>query len=269
MADVPSPAATTRALMASLPAAGSATNLNLGAADTVRTNGRKWTPDEDETLRVNWPRFPAFLIAHVLGRGRASIQRRAAKLALKKANDFETQPMARLWNGSDATASIATRFKSGDVPVNKGVRRPGWAPGRMAQTQFKKGRLASAAPNYVPIGTEKLDSRGKVLIRKITDDPSIFPVKRWRPVHVIVWEQTYGPVPPGSIVVFKPGRKTFVSEEITADRLEALTLAENMRRNTFHNRYPPEVKELIHLKSRITRRINRRTKEQQHEEQGK
>lgn len=231
-------------------------------------NRRKWTPDEDETLRLNWPRFPAFLIAYVLGREKASVYRRAAKLALKKADDFETQPMARLWNGCDEPASIAARFKPGDVPVNKGIRRPGWSSGRMAQTQFKKGRPASDAPNYVPIGTEKLDSRGKVLIRKITDDPTIFPVKRWRPVHVIVWEQTHGPVPQGSIVVFKPGMKTFVSNEITVERLEVLTLAENMRRNTFHNRYPAEVKELIHLKSRITRRINRRTQEQQHEKQG-
>lgn len=42
------------------------------------TNGRSWTNDEDETLRINWPMFPAFLIAHVLGRVRASIYRRAA-----------------------------------------------------------------------------------------------------------------------------------------------------------------------------------------------
>ena len=30
-------------------------------------------------------------------------------------------------------------FKPGNVPANKGLRRPGFAPGRMAKTQFKKG----------------------------------------------------------------------------------------------------------------------------------
>jgi len=231
-------------------------------------NGRAWTADEDETLRINWPRFPAFLIAHVLGRGRASVYRRAHQLGLKKADDFETQPLARLWNGAEDPRSIAARFRPGSVPANKGLRRPGWSPGRMGATQFKKGRPASESRNYVPIGTEKVDPKRKALMRKVTDDPSLFPVKRWRPVHVIVWEAAHGAVPDGHIVIFRPGMKTFVAADITADRLEVVTLAENMRRNAFHNRYPPEVKELIHLKARITRRINKRTKEQQHEEQG-
>jgi hypothetical protein len=231
-------------------------------------NGRVWTEDEDETLRINWPRFPAFLIAHVLKRGRASVYRRASQLGLKKADDFETQPLAALWNGTQEPGSIAARFKPGSVPPNKGIRRPGWSPGRMAATQFKKGRPASESRNYVPIGTEKVCPKRKVLMRKITDDPSIFPAQRWRPVHVLVWEAAHGPVPAGHIVIFRPGTKTFFAAEITADRLEAVSLAENMRRNTFHNRYPTEVKELIHLKARITRQINKRTKEQRHEEQG-
>ena len=68
----------------------------------------------------------------------------------------------------------------------KGLRRPGWSTGRMAETQFKKGRPAIEARNYVPIGTEKVDPERKVLMRKITDDPKLFPVNRWRPVHVLV-----------------------------------------------------------------------------------
>ncbi len=231
-------------------------------------NGRTWTEDEDETLRINWPRFPAFLIAHVLGRGRASIYRRAAQLGLKKADDFYTQPRARLWNGTEEPASVAARFKPGQAPPNKGLRRPGWASGRMKETQFKKGRPASESRNYVPIGTEKVDRKRGVLMRKMTDDRSIFPAQRWRPVHVMVWEQEHGKVPAGHIVVFRPGLKALAAAEITADRLELVTMAENMRRNSFHNRYPPEIKELIRLKARITRRVNARTKEQSNEEQG-
>lgn len=138
----------------------------------------------------------------------------------------------------------------------------------MRESQFKKGRPASEASNYVPIGTEKVDPKRKVLMRKVTDDPAIFPTRRWRPVHVMVWEAANGPVPEGHIVVFRPGLKTLVAAEITADRLETVTLAENMRRNSYHNRFPPELKELVHLKARITRRVRRRTKEQQDEEQG-
>lgn len=229
---------------------------------------RAWTADEDETLRVNWPRFPAFLIAHVLRRPKTAVYRRAAALGLQKADDFHTQPLASLWNGTQEPGSIAARFKPGYVAPNKGLRRPGWYAGRMRETQFKKGRPASEASNYVPIGTEKVDPKRKVLMRKVTDDPAIFPTRRWRPVHVMVWEAANGPVPEGHIVVFRPGLKTLIAAEITADRLETVTLAENMRRNSYHNRFPPELKELVHLKARITRRVRRRTKEQEDEEQG-
>lgn len=229
---------------------------------------RPWTADEDETLRLNWPRFPAFLIAHVLKRPTTAVYRRASALGLQKADDFHTQPLASLWNGTQEPGSIAARFKPGYVPPNKGLRRPGWYAGRMRETQFKKGRPASEASNYVPIGTEKVDPKRKVLMRKVTDDPAIFPTRRWRPVHVMVWEAANGPVPEGHIVVFRPGLKTLDAAEITADRLETVTLAENMRRNSYHNRYPPELKELVQLKARITRRVRRRTKEQEDEEQG-
>ncbi|EKZ1925786.1 TPA: HNH endonuclease [Stenotrophomonas maltophilia] len=229
---------------------------------------RPWTADEDETLRLNWPRFPAFLIAHVLERPIAAVYRRAATLGLKKADDFHTQPLAALWNGTQEPGSIAARFTPGTTPPNKGLRRPGWHAGRMRETQFKKGRPASEAHNYVPIGTEKVDPKRRALMRKVTDDPAIFPTQRWRPVHVLVWEAANGPVPEGHIVVFRPGLKTLVAAEITADRLETVTLAENMRRNSYHNRFPPELKELVHLKARITRRVRRRIKEQEDEEQG-
>jgi hypothetical protein len=160
--------------------------------------------------------------------------------------------------------SIAARFKPGLVPANKGLRRPGYAPGRMRETQFKKGRPAHEARNYVPIGTEKFDVKRKVIVRKITDDPSIFPAMRWRPVHVLVWIAANGPIPAGSICIFKPGMKTLVSSEITVDKLEVVTCAENMRRNTVHN-LPAPLPELVLLRGRLNRKINKRTRA--HEEQ--
>src|SRR5574337_2009025 len=135
--------------------------------------------------------------------------------------------------------------------------RPGWAPGRMATTQFKKGRPAQEARNYVPIGTEKYDSKRKVTVRKITDDPAIFPAMRWRPVHVLVWETANGPIPKGHIVVFKKGLKTLVSADITVDRLDLVTLAENMRRNSYRN-YPQPIPQLIQLRGALNRKINKR-----------
>lgn len=222
---------------------------------------RPWTADEDETLRINWPRFPAFLIGYVLGRPRCTVYRRARALGLEKAPDFHTQPLAALWNGTQEPGSIAARFKPGTTPANKGLRRPGWTAGRMAQTQFKKGRPAQEARNYVPIGTEKIDPKRKVLVRKITDDPTLFPVNRWRPVHVLAWEAAHGPVPPKHIVRFRTGMKTFDPALITVDRLELVSLAENMAKNTIHN-YPQPIKHAMQLRGVLNRRINRLAKQQ-------
>lgn len=217
---------------------------------------RPWTADEIETVRSNYAAWPTFLIAHLVGHSEFAVTRMARKIGVAKTSAFHKNPLAHLWNGTEHPACVANRIKPGNVPPNKGQKRPGWAPGRMAETQFKKGRPASDAANYVPIGTEKFDPKRKVLMRKITDDPSIFPVKRWRPVHVLVWEAARGPVPEGYIVVFKPGQKTLVSDQITVEKLDMITLAENMRRNTIHN-LPAEIGQAIHAKACLTRAINR------------
>lgn len=134
----------------------------------------------------------------------------------------------------------------------------------MRETQFKKGRLAHEACNYVPIGTEKVDRKRKVLMRKMTDDPSLFPVSRWSPVHVLVWQAANGPIPAGHICIFKPGTKTFVANEITIDKLEVVSFAENMRRNTVHN-LPAPLPQLVLLRGRLNRKLNRL--ERPHEKQ--
>lgn len=215
-----------------------------------------WSGDEDETIRINYPRFPAFLIAHVLGRTPNTVSQRAARLGIEKAADFYTQPLARLWNSVDHPNSIASRIKPGSVPANKGLRRPGFSSGRMAETQFKKGRRPEDAHNYVPIGTEKVcPKRG--LVRKVSDDQTVFPVHRWQPVHRLVWEAEHGPVPTGHLVRFRDGMKTFKADEITIDRLELVTMRENMARNTIHN-YPPEIVSAMQMRGALTRAINRR-----------
>ena len=55
-------------------------------------------------------------------------------------------------------------------------------------------------------------------------------------------------------------------DQITADRVECITRAENMRRNTYH-RYGPEVAKLVQLRGAINRQIRKREKEQNHEHQ--
>ena len=131
----------------------------------------------------------------------------------------------------------------------------------MAETQFKKGEMSGAAQhNYVPIGSLRL-TRDGILERKITDDPSIYPARRWRPVARLVWESVYGPIPPRHMVVFKPNMHTTVEAEITIDRLECLSRAEHMKRHTLHN-YPKDIVCAIQMRGALNRRISHVQKHQ-------
>ena len=118
----------------------------------------------------------------------------------------------------------------------------------------------AAQHNYVPIGSLRVTKYGS-LERKVTDDPSLYPARRWRPVAHLVWEAEHGPIPSGHVVRFKPGMHTIEEAEITLDRLECITLAENMRRNTLH-RYPTEIVDAIRARAVLNRRINRVQKHQ-------
>ena len=220
---------------------------------------RPWTALEVDLLREVYPDYMTEAIARSLGRTTAQVYRKAAALGLKKSAEYlESDAACRLRRGDDV--GLATQFKPGSVPWNAGMK--GWqAGGRSRDTQFKKGQMSGAAQqNYVPIGSLRVTKYG-ALERKVTDDPSIYPARRWRPVAHLVWEAAHGPIPPGHIVRFRPGMHTAVEAEITPDRLECISKAENMRLNTVH-RYPKEIKDVIRARAVLNRRINHVEKHQ-------
>lgn len=216
---------------------------------------RKWTDDEIETVRLNYANWPCWLIAHLVNRSEGAVYRLADKLGLKKADDF----FASLYSGrlrTDDPRGATTRFPKGHEPANKGVRRPGYAPGRMASTQFRKGeRRGVAVELYKPIGSLRITKDG-TLQRKVHDGLPL--QSRWKAVHHLVWEAVNGPVPPGHVVVFKDRKRTNVEAEITAERLECISRADNARRNAMWNRYPREAAEVMQLTGALKRKINRR-----------
>lgn len=227
-------------------------------------SGRYWTEAEDAQLRERYANELTTEIGRDMGRSDRSVYQRAMQLGLKKgpAAQERLRTLARR-NALTNPRMIASRIKKGTTPHNKGLRRPGWAPGRMAETQFKKGCMAGAAQhNYVPVGTLRIDGKDGYLVRKVTDDHPV-PARRWVAEHRLVWEAANGPIPPGHRVAFKPGMKTAVLEEITPDKLELVTAAEMMRRNTRHN-LPKEVNEAIQAKAVLTRVINRVARGERH-----
>ena len=189
----------------------------------------------------------------------AQVYQAAARYGLSKSEAFRASDLsARIRRGKRSPAMVGTQFKPGQVPFNKGTHFH--AGGRSVQTQFKKDCMSGAAQhNYVPIGTERISKDGYVE-RKVTDDPSLYPARRWVAVHRLVWEGAHGPVPPGHAVVFLPGKRTADVSRITADALELVSRAELMRRNSYLTRYPKEIADLIRMRGALNRKINNRSK---------
>lgn len=212
---------------------------------------RPWTPEDVATLAALYPDESTADVARALRRSVAAVYTRARILGLSKSVEYLASPAAcRLRRGDNV--GKATRFKKGHVPANKGLRRPGWAPGRMRETQFKKGeRRGVARRNYKPIGTERISKDG-YLERKIND--SLPFQRRWRAVHLLVWEAEHGSIPKSHAIVFRNGNKL----DIRLENLECISRRELMARNTVHN-LPKPLAETIQLLGALKRQIRRRS----------
>jgi len=200
-------------------------------------------------------RFPNELtsvVAEVLGRTVAATFNQAQKLGLNKSAEYLSSPSAcRLRSGANIGA--ACRFQKGHVPANKGLRRPGWAPGRMRSTQFRKGeRRGVAVDLYQPIGAERYSKDG-YLQRKTNDD--LPRQARWKFVHRLIWEEANGPIPAGHVIGFRNGDKT----DLRLENLELISRVERMRRNTLHN-FPKPLASTIQLLGALTRQIRKRAR---------
>lgn len=227
------------------------------------TNRTQWTPALIDALRALYPDQTAANVSHALGMSAGAIYQKAYALGLRKSEAFKTSAQSgRIARGRTDPRMVATQIKPGATPWNKGLPGSTGLHPNSRSTQFRKGEMQGAAQhNYVPIGTLRLTKDG-YLERKVTDDTSIYPARRWIALHRLVWEAARGPIPPGHIVVFRIGQKTVIEAELTIDRLECISRGEHAKRNHPRSK-SPELGRLIQLKGAITRQVNRRIKESQ------
>ena len=149
----------------------------------------KWTDEQIAFLKEQYQ-------AHDLNAVTELINQRF-DLSLKK-----TQVRAAIKNRK-ITCPRSGRFVPGQPKVpGSGAKGPN-------RTTFKKGRPASEASNYLPIGSTRISKDGYIE-RKVTDDPSLVPARRWVGEHRLVWEAENGPVPEGHAIVFLDGDITNV-----------------------------------------------------------
>ena len=225
--------------------------------DLFRAGKRLWNAVDDVLLLARYPHEPTRTTARALRRSVAAVYGRAFQLGLSKSAAYLASPAAcRLRRGDHPGAAF--QFRKGHVPANKGLRRPGWGPGRMKETQFRKGERSGVAVRlYKPIGTERIVDG--YLERKTNDN---LPLQaRWRAVHPLLWEAANGPVPKGHAIAFRNGDK----RDIRLDNLQCVSRRELMARNSLHNNLPKPLVETIQLLGALNRQIRRKTRS--HEEQ--
>lgn len=223
---------------------------------------RFWTDAELEQLRRDYPHRKTEELAAEFGCSIARVYAKAAELALHKSDSFmESDRSGRIQRGRSDPRMVATQFKAGHVTWNTGKKGLTGTHPNCRRTQFKKGEPVQDRHNYQPIGTLRLSKDG-YLEQKVTDDPKLVPARRWVGVHRLVWEATNGPVPPGHVVCFLPGRRSADPEKITLDAVELVSRAELARRNHPRSR-DPELAKLVQLKGAITRQVNRIAREAQ------
>lgn len=216
---------------------------------------RRWTRRDEVIVRALYPHEPTQKIADLLGRPLSQVYQHAARLGLTKSEEYLASPAAcRLRRGDHIGAAF--RFKPGQAPANKGLRRSGWAPGRMRETQFRKGeRRGAAARNWVPVGTIKTDVDGylRIKVRESNEVDKCFGFGNtgiWPLLQRHTWEQVNGAIPEKHSVCFKDGDRT----NCVIANLELVSRADLMRRNTIH-RYPEGLRNTIMLLGAVKRKV--------------
>lgn len=205
-----------------------------------------YTLEEVTYIKDAYAEISAQKIADKLGVPKRSVYQIARRLGLRKSKEYISE-VARINSSRADHPGIATRFKPGNVPFNKGKKQIEYCSpegiAASARTRFKPGNKPA---NWRPVGSERTNVYG---YREVKVKEGLC---AWRQKHQVVWESHNGKVPRGHRISFRDGNP--LNCEI--DNLYLVTVEEMMRRNTIHN-YPEEIREITHLRAVVTREINK------------
>lgn len=217
--------------------------------DRYRAGKRLWSAEDDQALRDCYPHVRTTTLAAVLRRTLTATYGRARLLALAKSPAYLESPAAcRLRRAGDEHPGRATQFTKGHVSPTKGLRRPGYGPGRMKTTQFKPG---GTNHNVMPIGSTRL-VEGYVY-RKVSAVRYVPYTVNWKPEHHLIWIAARGPIPPGHALRFTNGNRL----DVRLDNLELITRRALLARNSIHT-LPPVLAETVRLLASLNRQLRRR-----------
>lgn len=245
------PAENTRVVAQKLGRTYTAVKAKATVLGLEKANRIQFTPADRALLRKLYPDTSAQDIAARTGWPVTTIYAAANRYGLKKSAAYLASPGAHRLDG---TVGWRHRFPKGHVPANKGLRRPGYAPGRMRDTQFKKGQFPfNHDPDFYVIGALRVSSEGYIELRTSFGAGA----NGWSQLHRVLWIDAHGPVPKGHIVTFKDREKL----NVCIENLELITRADICRRNSIHN-LPVPLRKSIQLLGALKRTIKRRTRDE-------
>lgn len=204
-------------------------------------NGRLWTPEEIRLLTEMYPDHFASEIAEILGRNVRSVYDKARLLGLRSSPGHKALA-GRI--GATHPKSVATRFKSGHIPDNKGKKVSPETYAKCQPTMFRKGNIPV---NHKPVGSELLRADGYIWVK--VAEPN-----KWKQKQRVVWEQANGTIPPGYNVQFRNKDR----QDFRIENLYIISRADQMRNeNSLIASYPKQLADLIRLTGCVRRQINK------------
>lgn len=195
-----------------------------------------------EIVRQHYPNMPTKIIALATGKTEQQIYRMAARLKVKKSEEFR-QYLLSIEADRLRVLGAKTRFPKGHTPANKGKPMAPETYRKASKTFFKKGNLPHNTKHDGHISIREDKTGRKYAYVRVQ-------LGVYKLLHRYIWEMHNGPIPEGYIVVFRNGD----TSNITLENLELITKEENLRRN-YHDRYPSEIKDIIRLKGALNRQI--------------
>ena len=198
--------------------------------------------NHNQIIRERFPDEQTQKIADDLGLTYSQVANRAYCMRIKKSQEFKNSMLSGRSNL--IKGGVKYRFTPGHTTANKGKKMDDAIYQKVKITMFKKGNRPH---NWKPDGTivERKDSSNRTyLYYKISDS-------NWVLYHNKIWIDYHGKIPAKHVISFKDGNTL----NCVISNLELLSMAENAVRNSIH-RFPPELKELIKLKSKLTKKLN-------------
>jgi HNH endonuclease len=200
---------------------------------------KPYTKKEHQYIKVNIAQKSIKQIALELGRSSTTLQKEVHVIGL---TDIIEQKKRDSY------------IQKGNIPPNKGKKLEDFMNPetlrKFKANQYKKNNIPhNALPEFAEV--ERQDKTGRIYVLIKVPGQRTLQLK-----HRVVWELNHKrKVPEKHKIIFKDGNtKNFLIEN-----LECISYEEQMIKNSLH-KYPEDLKEILFIKSAVTRQINKHKK---------